>query len=150
MKSIIIQVIVGCILVVFGYLIHLAITPKPKTTIKEVVQHDTITIKDTIKFVQESKPTIIHDTTGIQTISDSIKGTKNEVEYKIQYQYRKDTTSLWQVELKPLVKTITEYITSDTTKVVSEVKYIPKPFFADTYFYTTIVAVVLLLFAIIY
>lgn len=149
-QKVVLYVLGGIALIVLGWLLHSAFTPKPTIEIKERVVRDTVETTKTITLRQTN--TIYRDTTNLQTISDSIKGTKDEVDYSIKHTLRfaEAILSDWQVEVKPLTKTIVEYVTKDSIRTVVDTKYITKPFFLNEWFYVSIVELVIVILAIIF
>lgn len=127
--------------------------PEPKIEVKERIITDTVKVEKTITIFQKTKPIIIKDTTGrIQTITDSIKGTKDEVDYKIKHTVfgDKEVPSDWEIELKPLTRFIKEYVVKDSIRTVVDTKYIPVPFFANTWFYSTVLFFLISIAAIVF
>lgn len=146
--SYVITLIVGVIL---GWLLISHFTPKPTTEVREVVVRDTIETVRTISVTKRDTITRTIRETGIAYV-DSIKGTKDEVDYKIIHSITDigEVLSDWQVEVKPLTKTIVEYVTKDSIRTVVDTRYIQAPFFVNTYFYTTIAMVIITVLAIIF
>lgn len=141
----------GVALIVLGYLLHSAFTPKPTSEVREVVVRDTVETLKTITVTKRDTITRTIRETGISYV-DSIEGSKDEVDYKIIHSITDigEVLSDWQVEVKPLTKTIVEYVTKDSIRTVVEVKYFQTPFFMNTYFYTTIAMVIITVLAIIF
>lgn len=140
-----ILIIVGVIIVLIaGLCVGRYIIPlhqKPTIETKETIVKDTVTVEKTIRIFEKSKPEIIRDTNKtICSIVDSIKGTQNEVAYKIKHTTKNlgEYFSDWEIELKPYFKTITEYITKDSIQTVVNTEYIPKPFLLDVWFYVSV------------
>ena len=146
--SYVITLIVGVIL---GWLLISHFTPKPTTEVREVVVRDTIETLKTITVTKRDTITRTIRETGIAYV-DSIAGSKDEVDYKIIHSITDigEVLSDWQVEVKPLTKTIVEYVTKDSIRTVVDVKYFQTPFFMNTYFYTTIAMVIITVLAIIF
>ena len=146
--SYVITLIVGVIL---GWLLISRFTPKPTTEVREVVVRDTIETLKTITVTKRDTITRTIRETGIAYV-DSIAGSKDEVDYKIIHSITDigEVLSDWQVEVKPLTKTIVEYVTKDSIRTVVDTRYIQAPFFVNTYFYTTIAMVIITVLAIIF
>ena len=146
--SYVITLIVGVIL---GWLLISHFTPKPTTEVREVVVRDTIETLKTITVTKRDTITRTIRETGIAYV-DSIAGSKDEVDYKIIHSITDigEVLSDWQVEVKPLTKTIVEYVTKDSIRTVVDTRYIQAPFFVNTYFYTTIAMVIITVLAIIF
>jgi hypothetical protein len=148
--------IAGIILITAGVLIGRYLfpsIPEPKIEVKEHVIRDTVRVETPIKIFQKSKPTIIKDTTGsIQTVVDSIEGTKDQVEYKIKHTISgsKKFLSTWEIEVKPLISIIKEYVVKDSIQTVVDIRYVPEPFIMDTYFWLWIFQTGLTILALIY
>ena len=150
-QKVIVYVLGGVALIVLGYLLHSAFTPKPTTEVREVVVRDTIETLKTITVTKRDTITRTIRETGIAYV-DSIAGSKDEVDYKIIHSITDigEVLSDWQVEVKPLTKTIVEYVTKDSIRTVVDTRYIQAPFFVNTYFYTTIAMVIITVLAIIF
>ena len=146
--SYVITLIVGVIL---GWLLISHFTPKPTTEVREVVVRDTIETLKTITVTKRDTITRTIRETGIAYV-DSIAGSKDEVDYKIIHSITDvgEVLSDWQVEVKPLTKTIVEYVTKDSIRTFVDTRYIQAPFFVNTYFYTTIAMVIITVLAIIF
>lgn len=83
------------------------------------------------------------------SFADSIKGTKENVEYNIQHKINKDNDSVkseWDISVNALLK---EFVKEKLTVELKEVE-ISKPFYADGWFWSTLIAVPLLFLAIIF
>jgi len=150
-QKLILYIAGGVALIVLGYLLHSAFTPKPQIEVKERIVYDTLKTVKTITVTKRDTITRTIRETGIAYV-DSIEGTKDEVDYKIIHSIFDfgEVLSDWQVEVKPLIKTVTQYVTKDSIRTVVDVKYIPQPFFLNPYFYSTIVMVVITALAIIF
>ena len=150
-QKVIVYVLGGVALIVLGYLLHSAFTPKPTTEVREVVVRDTIETLKTITVTKRDTITRTIRETGIAYV-DSIKGTKDEVDYKIIHSITDIGIVLsdWQVEVKPLVKNIVEYVTKDSIRTVVNTQYLVKPFFLDHWFYVALVELVVVVLAIIF
>ncbi len=145
--------IFGAILLTAGLLIGRYLfpsIPEPKIEVKERIITDTVKVEKTITIFQKTKPVIVKDTAGnLQTIADSIEGTKDEVEYKIKHTLYgdKEIPSDWEINLKPMIKIVKEYVVKDSIQTIVDTRYIPKPFFADTWFYVSCILTVITIFA---
>ena len=146
--SYVITLIVGVIL---GWLLISHFTPKPTTEVREVVVRDTIETVRTISVTKRDTITRTIRETGIAYV-DSIAGSKDEVDYKIIHSISDFGIVLsdWQVEVKPLVKNIVEYVTKDSIRTVVNTQYLVKPFFLDHWFYVALVELVVVVLAIIF
>lgn len=83
------------------------------------------------------------------TLSDSIRGTKDDVEYSISHKMEDavdSVKSIWDISLFPLVKEFAR------EKIITELREVevPLPFYRDGWFWVSFAAVPLLLLAIIF
>lgn len=149
--KLILYILGGVALIVLGWLLNSAFTPKPSTSVIETIVRDTVKVERPIYIQTTSKPTIVYQDTGIQALSDSVAGNENEVDYKIKYSYwQTEGQGNWDIQLKPLIKTIREYVTKDSIQTVVQTKYIQTPFFMQTWFYISIIELVVVVLAIIF
>ena len=152
-----ILIIVGIIIILIAGLCVgryiFPLIPKPTIEVKERIVKDTITVEKTIKIFETSKPQIIRDSTqNIYSIVDSVKGTQNEVDYKIKHTTTNNNGFLsnWEINLKPLVRTIKEYVVKDSIRTIVDTKYFAKPFFMDEWFYASIIELGIIVLLIIF
>lgn len=124
--------------------------PAATVEVKEVVKYDTATVIRKV-FVNKTQY-IAKDSTRIY--ADSIVGKQNEVDYKIKHTIKDSNKvvlpSIWEVAIKPHLTTITKVITRDSIQTKVNNVYLPKPFLMDTYFYTTVVSVGLLILTLLF
>lgn len=150
-QKVVLYVLGGVALIVLGWLLNSAFTPKPETEVREVVVRDTL---ETIRTITVAKTDTITKTiteTGFAYV-DSIKGSKDEVDYKIIHSITDIGIVLsdWRVEVKPLTKTIVEYVTKDSIRTVVNTQYLSKPFFLESWFYIALVELAVVIVAIIF
>ena len=148
--AIIIFMIVASYVAVF-FIGRSTVKPQAATVeVKEVVKYDTATVIRKV-FVNKTQY-IAKDSTRIYT--DSIVGKQNEVDYKIKHTIKDSNKvvlpSIWEVAIKPHLTTITKVITRDSIQTKVNNVYLPKPFLMDTYFYTTVVSVGLLILTLLF
>ena len=139
-------------LMVLGWLLHSTFIPKPSTTVETKIVTDTVYTTKRIRVVETKiieKP-IYRDS--IRTYADSIRGEKNEVAYNIFHSIHenKEVVSSWRVDLEPRLKTIIQYVTKDSVRTIIEAKYFPTPFFLNSWFYVSIVSMIITVLAIIF
>lgn len=153
-QKVILYVLGGIALIILGWLLHSAFTPKPKVEIKETIKRDTI---ETVKTITITKTKVIEKIVEPKGISfvDSIQGNKDDVDYKIIHSISEIKelglyNSDWQVEVKPLIKNIVEYVTKDSIRTVVNTQYLTKPFFLDHWFYIALVELAVVIVAIIF
>lgn len=135
-------IIGGLIILIVGFFLGWFVKPshKPSVEIKERIVTDTLEVEKPIYIHTQSEPTIVYkDTTTIQAIYDSTSGTKDKVDYQIKYSLRLGEKSNWDISLKPLITTITEYVTKDSIQTVVNTEYLSKPFFLDHWFYVSLI-----------
>lgn len=150
----ILYILGGVALIILGYLLHSAFVPKPKVEIKETIKRDTI---ETVKTITITKTKVIEKIVEPKGISfvDSIQGNKDDVDYKIIHSISEIKelglyNSDWQVEVKPLIKNIVEYVTKDSIRTVVDTKYISKPLILNEWFYISIIELIIITLAIIF
>lgn len=83
------------------------------------------------------------------SFADSIKGAKDSVEYSILHKIEKNRDSVksrWNISVSAPLK---EYTREKLTVELKEVE-VPEPFYADGWFWATIITIPLLFFAIIF
>lgn len=137
-------VIGGVLILVVGFFLGFFIRQPAKPTIeyRERIVRDTVATKEPIYIHTQSEPTIVYrDTATIQAVYDSTSGTKDKVDYQVKYSLRLGEKSNWDISLKPLITTITEYVTKDSIRTVVNTEYMSKPFFLDHWFYVSLVLV---------
>ena len=142
----------GVLLIILGWLLHSAFIPKPKIEIKERVVYDTVYTTKTITFTKVKKDTIRLTEPEQFFYADSILGTKNEVGYNIKHTIKgnKEILSSWNVKLEPKTKIITQYVTKDSIRTISNDIYISKPFFLDHWFWINMIAFGIIILQIIF
>lgn len=130
----------GLAILIVGFFLGWFVKPshKPSVEIQERIVRDTLEVEKPIYIQTQSEPTIIYKDT-VQTIIDSTSGTKDKVDYSVKYSLKLGEKSNWDISLKPLITTITEYVTKDSIQTVVNTEYLATPFFLNTYFYTSIV-----------
>lgn len=140
----------GIGLIVLGWLLNSV--PKPSIEVKERVIYDTVFQTKKITFTEVKSDTISRITDRKFVYADSIVGTKDDVDYQIKHTVQNDSQvlSLWKVNLEPKLKTITQYITKDSIRTIVDTKFIPQPFFLQTWFYISIVELAVIVLAIIF
>lgn len=156
-QKVILYVLGAIVSIALGWLLHSFYAPKPTTEVKEIVKYDTVKVVRQIKFTETKfiDRIITEKDSTRRSYIDSIMGNKNEVEYKIVHIVdipKEDYTAVssWDVDLEPKINTITKYVTRDSIRTVVEPKYFQTPFFMNTYFYTTILAALIAVLAIIF
>jgi hypothetical protein len=151
-QKLIAYILGGVALVVLGWLLHSAFTPKPTSEVKETVKYDTVKVVKQVKFTETKYIDRYISKDSARTYVDSTMGTKSEVDYKIKHTIRDDKKVLsdWEVNLEPKINIVTKYVTKDSVRTIVEAKYYQAPFFLNTYFYTTIVTTVIAILAIIF
>lgn len=149
--------IIAVILIAVGGVIGWLVKPsgKPQSVnVKEVIVRDTIEVEKVIKVTEQTIPNVeyitIRDTIKISALTDSTKGRKNDVEYKIDYSYEMDKPSIWEIDLKALTQNIREFVTKDSIQTVVKTEYFSRPFFLDPYFYGMVAEFFLLIVTIIF
>lgn len=138
-------------LIVLGWLLHAPKKSEPKIEIKEVVKYDTTNVIKRIyvnRYIESPSKT-----DSVKRYSDTIKGDTLDTKYQITHTIsdsQKVVRSWWQVNIEPRFRTITKIVTRDSIQTKINTEYITKPFFLDTYFYTTFAAVFLLILRMIF
>ena len=119
--------------------------------VKEVIKYDTVqTIRKIFinRYVQvETKRD------SIKSYSDSISGDTLETKYDILHTVLdsfKTIHSLWKVHIEPRFRTITKTVTKDSIQTKINNVYLTKPFFLDTYFWSTVTLFVITVLMIIF
>jgi len=150
-QKLIAYVLGGIALIVMGWLLHSAFIPKPTIEVKERIVYDTVRTTKTIT-IRNTKTDTIRITEKGFTYTDSLVGSKNEVSYNIQHSITKDKEILsdWKVTLEPQLKTVTQYVTKDSIRTVIQDKYLPLPFFLNTFAYISIIELAIIVLAIIF
>ena len=149
-QKVVLYILGGVAIFFLGYLAHSTLIPKPTIVIKETVRYDTLTTTKTISFTKVRKDTIRIPLAF--TYADSIMGDTNQVKYDIKHTIQNDKEILtsWKVNLEPRFTEIIKYITKDSVRTIIEAKYISLPFFLNTYFWSSIILVVITTLAIIF
>lgn len=149
--AIIICVIVASYVATFFIGRSMVKPPRPKVEVKEMVKYDTTMV---IKKVFVNKIQYVPRPDSTRVYADSIVGKQNEVDFKIKHTITDSAKtilpSVWEVAIEPHLTTITKIITKDSIETKINNVYLSKPFFMDTYFYTTIIATFLLILRIIF
>lgn len=137
-----------------GMALKSVVTPKTvfipgETKTEIVVKKIPVKIIET-KYMEKEK--IVTDSIyklPLFSFADSVKGIKDNVEYNVSHIINKGIDSVksrWDISVNTLLK---EYIKEKLTIELKEVE-VSKPFFADGWFWSTLIAIPLLLLAIIF
>ncbi len=136
-----------------GYAVKSAFTGKGayensgiKTEI--VLRKVPVTIKETKFIVKEKAVLCAEAAVPPFSFADSVKGVKDSVEYNIIHVINKNDSieSRWDVKLTGLLK---ETVREKTLLQIKQIE-VPKPFYSDGWFWSTLIAVPLLFLAIIF
>jgi hypothetical protein len=148
---ILIALLIGAAL---GVMLKSAAAPKTilipgETKTETVIRKVPVTITE-IKYAEMNKSKAdAGSEPSLFSFADSLKGTKDSVEYNVFHTINKNNDSVasrWSVSLTALSK---EYVKEKLTVQLKEVE-ISKPFFTDGWFWSTLIALPLLLLAIIF
>jgi len=139
---------------VLGFLIKAGLTPQTKYLTPEiktelVIKKVPVRVVET-KYLEKEK--LIADTiykTPVFAITDSLKGNKDSIEYKVVHSIDGKNDSMksrWDISVTSLLKEFTK------EKLIVELKEVPveKPFFTDGWFWSSFAAFTLLVLAIIF
>lgn len=111
-------------------------------------KRDTTQVSDSTVKPERPDTTIYNDTlratNQIATDSLEYKGKKYPIKYSVEVPHKvivTDSGSTWEAKalIKLILPVIYEAVATDSVKVIEKPVFVPKPFFLDPYFYTTIV-----------
>lgn len=155
-NKLLLAVIAAAILLgaVCGYALKSVTTPNTviipgETKTEVVIRKVPVNIVET-KYLTAEK--MITDSIRIPSefsFADSVKGNKDSVDYRIRHEISRvedSVKSRWDVSINSLVK---EYVKEKLVVELKEVE-VPKPLLYDGWFWSTVIAVPLLLMAIIF
>lgn len=154
-QKVIIYILGGVALIVLGWLLHSAFIPKPTSIVTETVKYDTTYVTKQVKVTETKvieRPIYIDSS---KIYADSISGIKDETTFFVKHIILDDPNaekpiSWWKLDIEPKIRTIKEYITRDSIRTVYEAKYLPTPFFLNTWFYISVALTVLTTLSIIF
>lgn len=133
-------------LIALGYLLRLSTMSNPVTIVSEIVREDTVYQKDTVKIETIKEIPKPMAGTPVRVYSDTLQGRKNEADYFIAHTIKDSgiVTSKWNVQIEPRFKFITKIVKRDSIQTKIAKEFYAQPWFMDSWFYTTVIAVILL------